>query len=185
MLSSPFSILDNKTEKIVTFFLAIMTICIGYAMLSIDYFLINDICENGIISFELAKDIRISQAILNSWDANAKINAGISLGLDFLFLTIYPALIALLIHKLNKILWHGKPFYLVGLVLLFSQFFTAFFDAIENIGLIHILLGSTDKNLALMAYYFATIKFTLIIVALLYLFINFIIYIITNTNKNE
>ena len=185
MLTSPFCLLDSETEKKVTFFLAIMTICIGYSMLSIDYFLINDICENGIISFELAKDIRMSQAILNSWDANAKINAGISLGLDFLFLTIYPALIALLIHKLNKILWHGKPFYLVGLILLFSQFFTACFDAIENIGLIHILLGRTDKNLALIAYYFAFMKFTLIAIALIYLAINFIIYIITNTNKNE
>ncbi len=185
MLSSPFSILDNKTEKIVTFFLAIMTICIGYAMLSIDYFLINDICENGIISFELAKDTRTSQAILNSWDANAKINAGLSLGLDFLFLTIYPTLIALLIHKLNKTLWLGKPFYLVGLILLFSQFFTACFYAIENIGLIEILLGNSNKNLALMAYYFAFMKFTLIATALIYLAINFIIYITRNTIKNE
>ncbi|WBX71136.1 hypothetical protein [Tenacibaculum retecalamus] len=114
-------------------------------MLNIDYYLINDVCKNGILSFELAKDMQVSEAILNSWNTQAKINAGISLGLDFLFLMIYPPLIALLIHKLNKILWTGKPVYQVGLILLFSQFFTAIFDAIENICLIQLLLGSTNK----------------------------------------
>ena len=181
MLTSPFSLLSTKAEKNLTFFLAIATASILFSMLNIDYYLINDVCKNGILSFELAKDIQVSEAILNSWDTQAKINAGISLGLDFLFLMIYPPLIALLIHKLNKILWTGKPVYIVGLILLFSQFFTAIFDAIENICLIQLLLGSTDKLWALAAYYFAFMKFTLISIALIYLAINFIFLIIKNT----
>ncbi|WP_418646405.1 hypothetical protein [Tenacibaculum insulae] len=185
MLTSPFSSLSVNNEKKLTIFLSIATASILYCMLSIDYYLINTVCKNGILSFELAKDFETSEAILNSWNVKAKISAGISVGLDFLFLMIYPLLIALLIHKLNKKLWKGHPFYNVGLILLFSQLFTAIFDAIENVSLIQLLLGSTNKLWSLIAYYFAFIKFTLIVIALLYLAVNFILLIIKNTSKNE
>ena len=65
MLTSPFSSLSDIAEKKLTFFLATATACILYGMLSIDYYLINDVCKNGILSFELAKDFNISKTILN------------------------------------------------------------------------------------------------------------------------
>ena len=185
MLTSPFSSLSDIAEKKLTFFLATATSCILYGMLSIDYYLINDVCKNGILSFELAKDFNISKTILNSWNTKSKICAGISLGLDFLFLMIYPLLIALLIHKLNEIIWKGHSFYLVGIILLFSQLLTTILDTIENIGLIQLLLGSTNSNWSLIAYYCAFIKFTIISITLIYLAINFILLIIKNTTKNE
>lgn len=185
MLSSPFSSISKKTEKNLTFFLIITTVLIGYFMLFFDNYLTNSICKYGISSFELAKDINNSKAILNSWNTQSKISAGFSLGLDFLFLLLYPSLIALLIHKLNEILWKNKLFYSIGLFVLFSQIFTAIFDFIENIGLIQLLLGNSSQYWVSIAYYFSFIKFSLILVGITYIIISFIVLIIRKTKKNE
>ena len=185
MLTSPFSSLSKKAEKKLTFFLSFSTIFIGYFMLYFDSLLTNTVCKNGTISFQLAKDIHVSEAILNSWDNQSKMSAGISTGLDFLYLIIYPSLIALLIHKLNKKLWTNHSFYSFGIIILFAQFFAALFDAIENIGLIQLLLGNITQFWTSIAYYFAIIKFILIAIGILYIIINFIIFIIRKVNKNE
>jgi hypothetical protein len=154
-------------------------------MFYFDKFLTNTICKNGIISFQLAKDVTISEAILNSWSTQAKISAGLSIGIDFLYLIIYPSLIALLIHKLNKKLWSNHSFYSFGLIILYLQFVAALFDLIENIGLIQLLLGNITQFWTSIAYYFATIKFVLIAIGILYILINFTLFLIRKANKNE
>jgi hypothetical protein len=185
MLTSPFSSLSKKAEKKLTFFLVIATIFIGYFMLFFDSFLTNEVCENGIISFQLAKHVGVSEAILNSWNNQSKISAGLNTGLDFLFLIIYPSLIALLVHKLNRKLWSNHSFYSIGIIVLFTQFFAALFDAIENIGLTQLLLGNITQFWTSIAYYFAIAKFILLAIGILYIIINFIIFIIKKVNKNE
>ena len=133
MLTSPFSQLSKKAEKKTTLFLVLSTIIVGFFMIVLDSFLTNETCKHGIISFELTKSLASSEAIINSWNTQSKISAGISLGLDFLFLVLYSSLIALLVHKLNKKLWANHSFYLVGVVIIFGQFLAGVFDAIENI----------------------------------------------------
>lgn len=185
MLTSPFSYLSKKAEKRFTFLILLSTIVVGYFMIYFDSFLTNDICKNGIISFELVSDVEDSKAILNSWDLKSKISAGLSLGLDYLFMLLYPSLIAVLVHKLNQKLWSNHPFYKVGVYIIFAQFFTALFDAIENIGLIQLLLGNIDQFWTSIAYYFASIKFVLIIIGIAYIFINFCYFLIQKFIKNE
>ncbi len=185
MFTSPFSLISKKLEKKFTFFLVIATLFIGYWMFFFDSFLTNSVCENGIISFQLAKEVRISEAILNSWNTQSKISAGLSIGLDFLFLIVYPSLIALFVDKLNRRLWKNHSFYSLGLIILYSQFVAALFDAVENIGLIQLLLGNITQFWTSVVYYFAAIKFILITIGIVYITINLIIFIIRKINKNE
>ena len=50
-----------------------------------DHYLINEVCEGGIISFELAKELDVAKAYMESWGDIGRNAAGLSLGLDFLF----------------------------------------------------------------------------------------------------
>ncbi len=134
--------------------------------------LVTNEAPSGIIAFELAKTLEQSQAILASWDANEKINAGISLGIDFLFLFVYGVFFALACFSVaikfkNSVEW----FYKLGITLAFLQIVAALFDAIENIALIKLLLGSNNSLFSPIAYYFASIKFAIIAIGIVYIII--------------
>ncbi len=137
--------------------------------------LVNEAAKSGIVSFELAKNLDNSVKILNSWDENAKISAGLSLGTDFVFLLVYSGFIAMLIFNINNRLWADKPFYRAGNYFIALIFLAALFDVIENISLIKLLLGNVDQTWSSLAYYFAIAKFTLILLCIVYLLINWAI----------
>ncbi len=61
--------------------------------------------------------------------------------------------------------------YKTGLLLTKLQFVAALFDAIENIALIKLLLGSNNSLFPSIAYYFALIKFAIIAIGILYIII--------------
>ena len=138
----------------------------------------NEVSPNGIVSFELAKDISVSKNILNSWDDNAKANAGLSLGFDFFFLLTYSSFVALLIYNINNRLWKGKNFYKLGNLLIYLIFIAAFFDIIENIALIKLLRGDLKQVWPSIAFYFASMKFILILICLFYLILNWLAYLL-------
>ena len=143
----------------------------------------NEICKNGIASFELAKNLGNSTAILNSWDINAKISAGLSLGLDFLFLLVYSNFIALLIFNINNRLWKNNTFYKFGSLLISLIFLAAFLDIIENISLIKLLLGDIKQIWSSIAYYAAVTKFSLVLISVTYLIINWILLLFNQKNS--
>ena len=142
----------------------------------------NEACKNGIVSFELAKNLDRSVKILDSWDEEAKINAGLSLGFDFLFLLIYSSFIALLISNINKRLWKNNSFYKFGNLLIVLIFIAAFFDIIENIALIKLLLDDLEQTWSSIAYNFAVIKFTIILICITYLLINWLLLLLKKMN---
>lgn len=164
-------------KKITLVLLFIMLV--NFVALSLfDTALKNEICENGIVSFELAKNVNNSTSILNSWDTNAKINAGLSLGFDFLFLLVYAGFIAMLIFNINERLWKNKAFYKFGNSLISLIFTAALFDIIENISLIKLLTGDIKQIWSSIAYYAAVIKFTIILICIAYLLINWMILLL-------
>jgi hypothetical protein len=165
----------TSNKKRITLILSILTILNIATIKIFDKPLKNEICKNGIISFELAKDLDKSVKIINSWDANAKINMALSLGFDFLFLVIYSSFIALLIFNINIKLWKNKPFYKVGQFLIATIFLAAIFDIIENIALIKLLLGDLQQIWSSTAYYFAIVKFLIVLICIVYLLINWFI----------
>lgn len=108
--------------------------------------------------------------MLASWDTNAKINAGLSLGIDFLFLFVYGIFFATACFAVAKkfkdrINW----FYKLGIYLACLQFVAALFDAIENVALIKLLLGSNNGMYSSIAFYFASAKFAIIAIGFIYI----------------
>ncbi len=177
MFTSPFSKLKKSQEKKLTIWLIFLLILCIAILKYFDSFLINDVCTGGIISFELAETLETAQAYLNSWDVTAKTAAGMSMGLDFLFPIIYTSFIGLLIHKLNVRNWKNTPYFKVGNILIWSLFFAGICDYVENFGLIKLLLGSIEQFWVSLAYYFASVKFMIILVGIFYILVNFVIFL--------
>lgn len=155
----------------------LLTVANVLLMASLNYLntpLKNGICKTGIVSYELAKDLNLSKDIINSWSESAKIFAGISLGLDFLFLLVYTTLIALLIYKINNRLWKNSSINKVGVFLIIAIFFAGLFDAIENFALIKLLLGDLKQHWSSIAYYFAFVKFVIVLSCIVFILIGWL-----------
>ena len=96
----------------------------------------------GIVSFGLAGNQAVAQEILASWDSTARVYAGLSLGLDYLFMAAYATAISLgcvwAVRSLRLPRWLGG----LGIFLAWGQFVAAGLDAVENVALIQQLLGA-------------------------------------------
>jgi len=167
--------------KSLSFSLLMALMMVMFSLNSFDVPLKNSVCKNGIVSFELAHSLDRSEAIMNSWNLQAKINAGLSLGIDFLFLILYSTFIGLLIYHINYKLWFNRPFYKYGKIFIWLVFLAAFFDVIENISLIQLLNGQLSESWPKVAYISATIKFCLVTISILYLLINWLLWLYKKT----
>ena len=161
--------LENK--KRITIILLMLLLISMSVMLYLDSFLINETSPNGIVSFELAKELSKSSEIINSWNATAKSAAGLSMGFDFLFLIIYASFISWFVYLITDRLFIKSKNIFLKKVLIFLPFIAAFFDVLENIALIKLLLGDLQQIWSSLAYYFAVIKFGLLIVAISYVLV--------------
>lgn len=123
-----------------------------------------DASPDGIVSFELCHFSNSCQSILDSWDPTAKLYAMFSLGFDYLFMLLYPGLIAvgLLLVAANK----AEPSKRRLTILAYSCVIMSLGDAIENYGLIQMLLGNSIATFGPIAAWFATAKFIVLAVAL-------------------
>ena len=162
-------------RKKVTLLLLIAFVLSMTAIRIFDAPLKNGVCTGGIVSFELAKELSRSKDILNSWDRPALSYAGLSIGIDFLYLLVYVCFIGMLIFNINERLWSGKSFYKAGRMLIVLIFVAAFFDVLENIAMIRLLVGDLQQKWSSMAFYAAGIKFGIIALCLLYLIANWLL----------
>jgi hypothetical protein len=147
-----------------------LTLLIGTALSIIDLRLQNPTAPYGMVSLEFAPTALSANEILASWNSlQTRAAAGLSLGLDYLWMPLYSTSIAL------GVLWAAARlaarFRLASLapLLAWAQWLAAMLDAIENASLIVIL----DSNVALSPYpqiacIAASIKFALIGCGLLY-----------------
>lgn len=127
----------------------------------------------GIVSFELARTVANAQAILASWDASARVYAGLSLGLDALYPPLYATAIgfacagvAVRLQRRGRLGWM-----VVGIWLTWGMAVAALFDYVENVALVAQLLGSEAAYLPTVAWAMASLKFAIIIAAFLYVII--------------
>jgi len=112
----------------------------------------------GILAFEFAGDWATARQILTEWGEAGRIRAGVSLGLDYLFLVLYSTAIAL------ACLWAAGrlPHPALGVALAWAQWVAAGFDASENAALLAILLGARQGPWPQLARRCAAVKFVLI-----------------------
>ena len=134
----------------------------------------NDICKSGIISFELAKDLSVSEDIMDSWNERSKVSASLSMGFDFLFLLVYSSFIGLLIFRVRNKMKKDHFLQKLGKILIYAIFLAALFDVIENIALIKLLLGDLKQIWSSLAYYFAIPKFLIVLICIVYILLSWL-----------
>jgi len=177
---------SKETLKQILIISGIFTVFIFSILNLINIHLITDTAPSGIISFEFAKDIDKSISIISSWNLDAKINAGLSLGIDFLFLIVYSIFFSTACYLIAQIYIKRITFlYKFGLVIAQLQFIAGLFDAIENVALIKLLLGSQNELYSPIAYYFASIKFAIIAIGIIYVIIGLITSLSHKTTSSK
>jgi len=123
----------------------------------------------GIISFELVGTLAGAESIMDSWDEPARIQAGVSLGLDFFFLVAYAYTLAGAC-RLVAARFASTRLRVLGMVLAWGAWGAALLDTIENLALIQLLIGHGESWHPRLAALCAWPKFGLAGCALLYIF---------------
>lgn len=125
-----------------------------------------DVAPRGIVSFELAYTPQAASAILESWDATARVAAAFNLGLDYLFLVLYASALALAATLTTRLL--EARWWALGAAIAWGQVLAAVLDAIENAALLVILNQDATSPWPEVAALCAVIKFALVGVGLLF-----------------
>jgi len=126
----------------------------------------------GIISFELAGTLAGAEKIMGSWDGPARIQAGISLGIDFFFLVAYACALAAACRMLAARLRVRRPWMgTLGSLMAGGAWCAACLDTVENMALIQLLVGRGESWHAVLAAGCAYLKFGLVSGVLAYLFL--------------
>jgi len=146
--------------------------------------LITEVAIYGIVSFEFSGDAESAAAIIDSWDQAARLSAALSLGLDYMFILAYSTAISL------ACLWtadvtrdYGWPLTHLGSVLAWGQWAAGILDAIENLGLILILIYGVGKPWPELASFTALIKFILVFCGLSYAFYGLVVSLIVRMSE--
>lgn len=133
-----------------------------------------DFADPGIIPFELAKTIENSNAMVLSWqNQNAIPYKKFSLYFDYIFIIGYAGSLYIILNE-----WWQKTDKKWIYYLSFLPILAGVLDGIENIGLIQIIHLNGTQFHASLAFYFASVKFIILIPAVIgvlyYLAINYL-----------
>jgi len=147
--------------------LLILTAVNSFLMSQMSEPLITEQAKRGILSFEFATTAQRSQEILDSWDSQTKLAAGLTLQMDFLFLLVYSTTLGigcLLISRSQS----DPRFSQLGIILAWLQWGAGLADVFENFALLQVISGSMIF-FPLIAALFASIKFGLIFLGVAYI----------------
>lgn len=167
MNPNPYSWIVDSAKAPVFGVLFLFTVILSIALARIDRSLKTKEAPYGIFSFEMAG--RRIHKIVASWSETARQHAFLSLGLDYLYLCIYPVTLSLACHLADAAgrglwsSWTGMGLYLSWLVLAAIPL-----DALENYALLRVLNASANAAWPLAAKWCAIAKFGLILLGLVY-----------------
>ena len=149
---------------------AVASLVVLMGMVLLDQALRTPAAPNGIVSLELAGSLTAAQHILDSWPAAARIQAGMSLGLDFSFLAAYAFTLAGACRKVASYLPpEGTCCRSMGGILAKAAWGAGCLDVVENLALIKFLIGPPLAWPPVLAACCAWPKFGLAAVILLYI----------------
>ncbi|RBP53580.1 hypothetical protein [Arenicella xantha] len=158
--------MNTKILKRTFWVFLLLFVFASVALTVIDSGLRNSTTPHGIVSFELCAYTASCDAALIQWGTKGQALALLSLGLDYLFLFLYPGLIVigllLIAPRVPRNLFRLTMFAAWSCVAI------GLADAIENYALIQIILSESGSRYGLLASISATIKFVLLGIALLW-----------------
>jgi hypothetical protein len=135
--------------------------------------------KKGIVEFELAGELDRARSILRVWGSAGKVVAGLSLGLDYLYLVLYANAIGLGCVLVGAGLGPRAGFLsAAGSVLAWAQYGAALLDAVENWALIRLLLGKERALWPAVAFWCALPKFAAVIAGLAYVLIGGLVLVL-------
>jgi len=166
----PFEWLSPVAQKRAFPALLIFTLAVQVGMGVLDVPLGTEVSPLGIVSFEFAGNLSFAKTILEAWGPAGQVYAGLSLGLDYLFLVAYASCIALGCALVARGFSTWAPsLSTVGVFLSWTQGGAAVLDAVENFALIQLLLGSERAIWPAVAKWCAIPKFLIVAVGLVYM----------------
>ncbi len=164
-MQHPLEFIPLYFRKPLFYFFFAFTLVIFGVFRPLDVPLQTSAAPSGIVSFELARTLDSSQAMIQSWDENARLTAAFGLGFDYLFMPVYASALSLglLLVGSGKANWYRNITAWLG----WGAFIAALFDAVENYSLWQALTGSMNPAFPQIAAFCATIKFIFLITGLL------------------
>jgi hypothetical protein len=124
----------------------------------------------NIVQFELAKTVESAQHIIDEWGTEGVLKAQVSIYLDFVFIFLYAWSIGLGC-KVSATFSANEKLMVVGIFFSRAIWFAGSCDLIENFAMLF-TLSSINELTVSMAFYFAIIKFTIVVLALLLIIIS-------------
>jgi hypothetical protein len=131
--------------------------------------LVTSEAPRGILSFEFAGTHDAAVRMIASWGPQAREAARLTLGLDYLYLVVYPAWFSLGCLLVSAGL-ADRPARL-GLATAWAVWAAGPLDAVENAALLGLLGGASESGLATLAFACAAVKFALVGAAALFMVI--------------
>jgi hypothetical protein len=165
-MQHPLEFVPQESRKRLFFTFLFLTVILFAIFRVLDKPLQNRFAPSGIVSFELAGTPQNAVHMVLSWSEEATLNASFGLGIDYLFMPLYA--FALAFGTLLAAGKHTGWFKSLGAVAGYGAFAAATFDAVENFALFQILLGAYDSLYPTIAAFCATVKFSLLLLGLLY-----------------
>jgi len=166
----PFGWMIRYGERRALIIIIVLTLLVMFCMRLLDSPLKTESAPQGIVSFELAGDLSNSKMVINSWNSKARVYAGLSLGLDYLFLVLYTVSIgSCCIIIARRIVSSNKTIGFIGAGIAWAMLAAGLLDAAENFALIELLLGSEESYWPGIARWCAIPKFGIVALGLLYL----------------
>jgi len=138
----------------------------------------------GILSLQLAANLDQAEKIILSWDEKARLLAAFGLGLDYLFMLVYAAAFSLSCRWAAEALRTRRwPLAKAGVWLAWGVWLAALLDAVENVALLAVLLGTAAALWPRLASTCALVKLGLLFAGLVYLFYAMIVRILTKDHE--
>lgn len=137
------------------------------------FFIMRPFTPPNIIAFELAGTVDAAQAIISNWSAEQISNVRTGIYLDFIFIFAYCS--AFMYASRAAAAFSGIDFFTkVAHQSTWVIWVAGMCDAIENICLLNTLNEITGRSVSI-AYYSATVKFSILLVTLVFVFMCVII----------
>lgn len=130
--------------------------------------LITNASPKGIVDLEMATQARQITLLMDTWDLSV---VKMNIWIDFLFIVSYVALLALASESVAA-KWKNQGMRMIGLTLARVAVVAGVLDIGENLLMLQTIAGNFTVVSLQMTHYFATIKFTLAAVVLIYLLIS-------------
>ena len=186
-LRHPFHWLTEVARRRAFLALLVLSLLVMAGMFLLDRPLKTTAAPLGIVSLELAGNQSQAQEILQSWGPQQQTYAGLSLGLDYLYLLSYSSTISLgCVLVARRLANRAAKFSSAGVFLSWTQAAAALLDAVENYALIRLLLGAQEELWPTLAWWCAVPKFVIVALGLVYLLVGGAKVLMTgNYNRSE